>query len=252
MFDVQPIQTFHDASGPDAAISDAQGDPYREAVLADGPAAYFRLADEVPVDAVDEVNAVPCSYFGKFTLDREGSVASGNPAIAFGDPMRHVGGVNCGDRFDFEGRAEFSLEVWMKGEYTGDYKTLLGKYQNPPVAAGYKIHLLYNTLTFARGSNGSDQTLAPYDLPMVGVWTHIVATYDGNMMTLYVDGVLQRMIPSAVSIPASSTELLIGAENGAANPTTPFYGSLDEVAIYKHALTAAQVRNHFVAAAIGP
>ena len=247
VFDVQPTEDRRDARA-DGPMGDAQRDPYRAAVLADAPAAYFRLGDATPVDAADEVGPAACSYFGKVSPGREGAVASGNTAVVFGDADRRVGAVNCGDRFDFAGQAAFSLELWFKGESTGDYKTLVGKYRDPTVAAGYKLHLLNKTLTFARGNNGSDQTLAPFDLPMLGLWTHVVATYDGAFMVLYIDGALQRTIPSVVSVPDSSTDFQIGAENGATNPTTPFFGSIDEVAVYERALTGAQARAHFIAA----
>jgi hypothetical protein len=82
-------------------------------------------------------------------------------------------------------------------------------------------------------------------------WTHLVATYDGATKQLYVNGALagsQTMnLYAAVGI-----NIRLGA--GGSAPTaaaTVFDGTLDELAIYRIALSPAQVAAHYQAGALG-
>ncbi len=65
-------------------------------------------------------------------------------------------------------------------------------------------------------------------------WHHLVATYDGATMRLYVDGVLDGAASAALSIPDTSTNLLVGQNYGASGSgqgQSVLNGSLDEVRI---------------------
>jgi hypothetical protein len=81
-------------------------------------------------------------------------------------------------------------------------------------------------------------------------WTHLVATYDGANMVLYVNGQKAASSP-AVLTPNGADPLYIGGLlNGAAGSTPVWFwpGSIDEVAVYAAPLTAAQVLDHYLLA----
>jgi len=68
-------------------------------------------------------------------------------------------------------------------------------------------------------------------------WHHVAATYDGNQLKLYVDGVAEGTLFSALNTTLSADGFTIGLR-----PAATFWtGLLDDVLIYDRALTAAEV-----------
>ncbi len=100
-----------------------------------------------------------------------------------------------------------------------------------------------------------------------GRWHHVVGTYDGTRASLYVDGNLQGSVagtsfdPTATAVGMPTSFLRAGYADLSQmqvvfglnyyNRTTPasehFAGSIDEVAAFSRALTAAQVRSMYAA-----
>lgn len=70
-------------------------------------------------------------------------------------------------------------------------------------------------------------------------WNHVVGTYDGMKVRLYVNGILEAEIAASGSIVYSSLDLYLG-RTGDSNVT--YDGQLDEVRIYNRALKPAEVK----------
>lgn len=76
-------------------------------------------------------------------------------------------------------------------------------------------------------------------VPKAGRWYHVVGTYDGAAIKIYVDGTLQASAAYASTVGSNGFPLYIG-EN--AERTGRFFsGDIDEVKIYGVALSAAQI-----------
>jgi hypothetical protein len=74
---------------------------------------------------------------------------------------------------------------------------------------------------------------------------HIVGTYDGSMLRVYVDGTLAATQASTAAMSPTSGPLAIGSGSlGGFN----FNGVIDEVALYDKPLGAERVTAHFRAA----
>ncbi|MCH5373635.1 MAG: FG-GAP-like repeat-containing protein, partial [Planctomycetes bacterium] len=74
-----------------------------------------------------------------------------------------------------------------------------------------------------------------------GVWTHVVATYDGATMRLYQDGVAVASAPKAGWLtPGPEVEVWIG-DNPPSQGSRPWDGAIDDVRIYDRALSDAEV-----------
>ena len=83
---------------------------------------------------------------------------------------------------------------------------------------------------------GAIDLTGPTAVP-VGQWTHLAATYDGSTLAMYADGALVAAEPAAGGL-SGSDRTWFGRTRGGANP---FTGALDEIRIYRRALTAAEV-----------
>lgn len=85
----------------------------------------------------------------------------------------------------------------------------------------------------------------------LNAWSHVVATWDGTVARLYVNGVLAtgpNDIPSGQSTtynPSPVATLTIGALG---DSTSPYRGRVDEVAFYPSTLSAEQIAEHYATA----
>lgn len=80
-------------------------------------------------------------------------------------------------------------------------------------------------------------------------WYHIVGTYDGSTMSVYVDGVLDNSTSMTGSIEASDYKLFFGTRAVDSIPTNMFFnGLIDEVKIYSRALNSTEITDHYNAA----
>ncbi len=80
-----------------------------------------------------------------------------------------------------------------------------------------------------------------------GRWHHVAGVYDGQFVRIYVDGIQEssRKI-GAVTLSANARALMIGSASGRGEF---FSGRIDEVAVYRRALSPTEVYEHYVFAA---
>ena len=75
-------------------------------------------------------------------------------------------------------------------------------------------------------------------------WVHIAGTYDGTIARLYVDGQQVMTLPMTGRFAADTTPFILGANGngtGAANVTERFPGKIDEIMLYRRALSATEI-----------
>jgi len=230
--------------GADAASLDAASDalrPYVEEVRADAPVAYWRLG-ETGGDAKDEQAKFPGQYMGAGDVGVAGAIRGDtNTAADF-----QGGTISFADAFGFEGRAAFSVEMWVMPAVVDDnYRHFYRKVTSGALRTGHLMWVQTEGYAFERNVNQADDgggvqdaVIRPAGLP-VGAWSYIVATYDGTTMRTYVNGVEAGMASSTASLTATGTAFVLGEG---------YLGKMDEVAIYPRALPADRIRTHYKAA----
>ncbi|HEY8039155.1 MAG TPA: LamG domain-containing protein [Polyangiaceae bacterium] len=235
-----------DAEAGDAGVqetSDAPSNAYRTAVLTDSPLAYWRLGEASGAVCHDETgNGNDATIVGNVTLGVPGAL-TGDPDTAAHFPGSG-GLLDVGDRFDFAGTAPLTFEMWCKPDVIDtSYRHLETKMKYDDAGRPFDGTYLFvhagTTLGYERWSDGGTDLGMSSPLVTVGSYWHVVATYDGSTANLYVNGALAQSAPTAVALVANGVHLAWGEL---------YQGSLDELAVYDHALTLQRVLAHYQAA----
>lgn len=221
-------------------------------MLADAPVGYWRLGEASGTVASDSSGAARHGTLGgDVTLGVAGALAAdASTAYRFGG-VSSVVTVADAPALAFAGTAAFAVEAWVRLDAAPTTYARLVAHE----ATGQGWALQFNTgdagvrLVRSDGAGsdylgwGADATLA------LGTWHHVVATYDGATMALYVDGALKQTVGSTRAVVAAATPLTLGKASH--YPGQYLAGDLDEVAVYATALSAARVQAHYVAGVTG-
>ncbi|HEY1692130.1 MAG TPA: LamG domain-containing protein [Polyangiaceae bacterium] len=227
-------------TGPDAPSS-----VYRAAVLADDPLAYWRLDETSGTVAHDETgHGHDGTYVGTFTLGQPGALA-GDPDTAVG--LDGVSGhVDVGLAFDFSPSLPFTLEGWVNlTTIDATYRHVVTNMQygngGMPFTGTYIVYVQGSEkLGLERWSSGTTElAVESTTFTATDVWAYVVGTFDGTTGTLYVNGVSQAAATSLAGTTASGVDMVWG---------DLLAGTLDEIAVYDHALPQARVTAHYAAA----
>ncbi len=142
---------------------------------------------------------------------------------------------------DFDVGDVMTVECWLKRSHTG-----IGEEIVVTRDQGIYLGLINDRLFAARsGVAGIAQSTSQI---LDTAWHHCVITKSGVTTKQYIDGVdVTGVVTNSTYANGSTPTVKIGADGG----STPFYGSLDEVAIYPTALSAARVSAHYTAATAG-
>jgi hypothetical protein len=224
----------------------AGGSAYAALILSDGPVAYYRLGD-LQRQAFDSgPQGHHGKYFGDVRLNEPGALA-GDPdgAARFRSSGTEDGYVEVADIFDFVDKNAFSLEAWVKTDAAGN-GGICGKNRKNADGShdGYRLYFESGgELNFKRYRSGSGQDQVYMPGVPAGQWVHVVATFDGMTMHLYVDG---QKLPNQEA--AKNSLLDTGEPFSIARYGGWFRGWLDEVAVYDRGLSAEEVTAHYDAA----
>ena len=198
------------------------GPTYSSVVLADGPSAYWRLGETSGTTAADQVGSSPGTYTGGYALGQAGALTNdSNTAVSVGPTAGWVS-VPDSPKVDF-GDGPFSIEFWAKRASTGSGYVMNkgnGSYGVFFSGSDQKLHFeKVNAQVTAQESGTTDQA-----------WHHwaIVQGAGSTNAIIYKDGVNVTTLNNTSTFVDTTGPLEIGRESG----STPFFGSLDEVALY--------------------
>jgi hypothetical protein len=213
---------------------------YRDQILADHPAGYWRLDELSGTVAFSATNAPHGTISNGVTLGYSGATADGDTAMFFDGRSGQVV-VPSAPSLEMK-KGSVTLEVWVKyiGEQRGQV-TLLGK-----GAAGVQTEY---ALVLVAGVPGYQSVVERYlsAAPALkpGVWTHLAVTVADNAVgTFYMNGSnVGTFSEKTGHIVTSSTNPATVANLARASEF--FVGGIDEPAIYSYPLTADQLARHF-------
>ena len=134
----------------------------------------------------------------------------------------------------------FTIVLWYKGTPSDDkWQDLAGK---SGMAGARNYHLLY------LNENGAPRvvfTIAGAGKPAAGranlgddKWHHVAGTYDGQVLKLWVDGVVDAELVEAAKPDAPEADMMIGGMG-----SHPTKGIIDEVALFNTALGQEDIQD---------
>lgn len=212
---------------------------YEQVIRADGPAGYWRLGERAGTSAIDLVAANTGTYAGTYTLGAPGGVNDGDGAFAISTAA--YGKMTAAAIAT--GASVWSIEAWINPA------ALPNNNDSPAVINGTSAVGYGFAVNNGGGTAGSKLAIlragiawfdTGYTFPAANAWYHVVVTRDGTTAIGYVNAVAApNTTIAAFNAPATST--LVGTYD----VTARFNGTVDELAIYAHALSPAQILNHY-------
>ena len=227
-------------------VTAATAATYSQTVLTDQPVAYYRLEETSGATAVDSSASGAFSgaynFNGLYPQMGQPGIDTNSVSMQGATPSS----VTAGYYSALNPQGAFSFEVWARPTSTpnsGDYRCPIGNFGGWDTGGGsgsgwYVYQTADSTFAFITAPNGVWIT-SPYT---VFNWYHLVGTYDGTNGSFYVNGVPMGTQAHAAFLANPGNPLGIGHR---ADGYGAWDGNLDEVAIYTHALTPAQVLAHY-------
>ncbi len=227
------------------------GGPYSDAVRADTPTGYWRLGD--PAGQTLAQDASGGGYDGTFMDGAEPGVAGALSGEA--DTGARLDGVDDYVNLDgvpsTTGTAPFALEAWVKPSVvdTTYRRVLSGEWTEGGQRHGILLQLnaTYG-FTIQRWVNGAGLGASSKATIVPGTWYHVVGTYDGSTLRIFVNGSLKASRVDSRSLTSSPAAVYLGRATTGGNH---FQGDVDEVAVYPASLSAARVGEHFAVGTAG-
>lgn len=242
------------ADAPDVVAFDPQwiepaGSDYAAAVLADDPTVYWRFDRTFDGRVLDQTgNEYEARVVGSAMLD-EGLLAK----AARPNDTKSAGSIECDAMLRLMVTDVYTVECWARADelHTGaifslgdavllEFQSANARGQSEPT-----LRYLHRPVGPAKGG---ENLYHPYE---PNRWIHIAAVKTPTDMTLYIDG--EPVATTEITAPLFETApaFALGRLSMHAHATAhnrPLRGSIDEVAVYRSALSPEQIKTHYEAA----
>lgn len=139
--------------------------------------------------------------------------------------------------------SNMSISCWVYPTNTSpnypNFDGVVG-FRNDVSADFYLLHLSTNTFEARlRNSSGTDYTASVPGI-QINTWQHVVMTYNGSSLKVFVNGTQAVSISASGNISSNTETFHIGGLPFQSNPFM-FGGKLDEVALWSKALSSSEI-----------
>jgi hypothetical protein len=211
---------------------------------------YYWSLDAIPTDttyviddAGDKIRQGTVTCYGSSCTNPEiispslGKCVSNN-CIKFSNSGSNGSAIAFPTISSLEGIKNISWESWVYPTSVATDQMFLSK-------QGANYFRINNSKPFASFNiSGTQRTLAGATTLQNNTWYHLLTTYDGTNIKIYVNGNLDATSPSYIGdIVFTSGNMIFGAYDS--SDVRGFIGYLDEIKIYNYALNAYEAQNHY-------
>lgn len=225
----------------------SSGSFYNSKIRASNPVVYYRMNEKVIGEMRDTMGEAHGTYPSGVGMDRESAIAHDG-----GSSVEGLIGTNDRPRgfstTKLDIADELSVQMWVKPAATQTNGARLISRTN------YDQSRINYMLTYS--SAGTNQvrfvvdtengrfsagTTTPINDP--AKWYNIVGVWDKQTVTIYVNGVAEESIPAVATAATINTNKLLRLGRDNTDGVRNYVGKMDEVAIWKKALSAAEIAN---------
>ncbi|MBM3234625.1 LamG domain-containing protein, partial [Candidatus Pacearchaeota archaeon] len=152
---------------------------------------------------------------------------------------------------------DFTIEAWIKPDALGlsAYKGIIGAWAG---SGGISFALYNGDLIMWMGNSATTPIIKTKD-SVSSIWQHVAITKSGNTYTFYINGVQQELkncggtlsgdkkscdYSGAINYGSTTWQFEIGSDNTISPLADRFIGKIDEVALWKKALSAYEIEQH--------
>jgi len=145
-----------------------------------------------------------------------------------------------------EGLAQITLSAWVRPSDLGAYREIFRQECAERILFSFQDHgtILSLGLNIAGEYIECDAEISPAAV-LDGGWHHAAAAFDGKLMRVYLDGRLIGELERPGKLATNTRAVAFIGSNGGRREY--FQGALDDLRIYREALTADQIRQLFEA-----
>ena len=200
-----------------------------------GLLSYWRLGETSGTTANDARGSNNGTYTGGFTLNQPGALTDdSNPSASFNGT---TGYVTVPSASSLNQASALSVETWVYPTTVGTTQRWVSKFGQ------YTLRQISTGKTqFELGIGGTFPGALDPDPLSLNTWHHVVGTYNGSAIKVYVDGSEKASTPQTGAVTLGPSPLTLASMGG----TGEFFnGRLDEAAVYNRALTATEVQRHY-------
>jgi hypothetical protein len=230
-------------------------DAFATEVMADGPIGYWRLG-EAPGSATaadasgnrnDGVPSGPISFGQPGFHGGDTAALFSSPTLATPSPRIIVRNSNSLNP------ANITMEAKIRWDGPNGVQQRIIEKSSFAQLAQYGLSVMPDGHARVELRTSSATTSVDVDSIAVlaqAIESHVVATYDGNVIRIYINGALdsETRAPGSISPKPPTDQNVIESGVGIGNQTQrdrPFNGLIDEVALYPSALSAERVLAHY-------
>ena len=214
------------------------------------PAAYYRFTD----GALTTDSSAGGHTLTDIGVPVEGSPKFGTGAVGLGTSQA----FSAVDGADFQPAGNFSISAWIRTTFTGDTQWIFQTWSQNTNIAGIRFQIVAGgNLQLESGKNtgttwNTDAKQASSTTSGInnGARHHVVGTYDGAKLHLYIDGAEDGTGTAwtNAAVFAATNYVRVGCRNNTGTNQFFFKGSLDEVSFFpSDALSLAQVQSLYAA-----
>ncbi len=218
-----------------------------------GLVAYYHLNGNFRDTTANQNNGI---QFGSFSTESSGNMYNNTSVYKFNGVNSYVRVPNSAS---LNPSTQMSVSVWYKpvNFYGSGNDPIIDKPYPTWTKAVYQYHLGVTGALYLSPKIGFDIALndtlryavTPPNSYIPGVWYHIVGTYDGSFIKIYLNNNLMSSTPATGIINNEGQDLFIG-RYGLMGPNHNDYsylpGNIAELRIYNRALSSIEINNIFL------